>query len=135
MRARPMDARRMTDALLSDIVLVVEDDIIIAMEAEQILLSLGASECEITGKAGAACELVRRRKPGFVLLDVNLGSEDSEPVARLLLELGIPFVVASGYGETDARHVALASAPSVAKPYTQVEIVAAIRRALASRDR
>lgn len=126
---RSPGAAEVSDPVLSGHVLVVEDDIIIAMEAEQVLLSLGAAQCHLAASVAAACQIVREVAPAFALLDVNLGSEDSEPVAVLLRKQGVPFVVASGYGDIDAKLVALCSAPSVTKPYTKAEIARAIARA------
>ncbi len=113
-------------------VLVVEDNIIIAMEAEHILLSLGAAQCHIAGGVAAAIAIVGKFQLAFALLDVNLGDEDSEPVAEMLKQRGVPFVVASGYGGNDVVLAALSSAPAVTKPYTKAQLAEAIARARTS---
>lgn len=120
---------QVTSALLSGQVLLVEDDIIIAMEAEQILLSLGASQCHLAGSVDDAIAIIRKEGPTFALLDVNLGSEHSGPVAAALNELGVPFVVASGYGGSELKLAAISSAPLVTKPYTSAELARAIAKA------
>ena len=116
---------------LSGDVLVVEDNMIIAMEAEHILLSLGAAQCHVAGGVAGALDIVSKTQLAFALLDVNLGDEDSEPVAALLKQRRVPFVVASGYGGNDVMLAALSSAPSVTKPYTKAELAEAIARAQA----
>jgi DNA-binding NtrC family response regulator len=119
----------MTASLLTGDVLLVEDDIIIAMEAEYGLLSLGAAKCHLAESVAAAIDLIHSTNPTFALLDVRLGNENSEAVAAMLLKRGVPFVVASGYGPADVTLAALTSAPSVTKPYTRAQLVEAIARA------
>ena len=127
---RPLE---MTADLLSGDVLLVEDDIIIAMEAEYLLLSLGASRCHLASSVAAAIDIVRNHAPTFALLDVNLGGEHSGPVAAALNELGVPFVIASGYGGSELTLPALSGAPLVTKPYGQRELAGAIAKAQPSR--
>ncbi|GLQ52337.1 response regulator [Dyella flava] len=59
------------------------------------------------------------------ILDINLAGQPSFPLADVLQERGVPFVFASGYGESgvpDAyRHV-----PVLQKPYDMAEIQAFI---------
>ena len=38
----------------------------------------------------------------LVLLDLNLGKQTSLPVAKVLADKGIPFALATGYGDTDS---------------------------------
>ncbi len=49
---------------------------------------------------------------------MNLGSETSLPVARRLAAVGIPFVFATGYGESFRIPPELGAVPLVRKPYT-----------------
>ena len=62
------------------------------------------------------------------LLDVNLGSETSIPVARRLAELGIPYAFATGYGESFRIPAELEAVPVMKKPYD----ADALRHAFAS---
>ncbi len=116
-------------------VLIVEDMMIIAMEAEDILRDAGAAHCHVASSVAAAMDLLDQKDLSFALLDVNLGIEVSEPVAVRLLELNIPFVVASGYGDNNSSYPALKSAPSITKPYTMGQLHAAIASALAQAAR
>jgi CheY-like chemotaxis protein len=120
-------------SLLSGEVLIVEDNLIIAMEAEDKLQSLGAERCHVAGNTHAALEIAKKTALQFALLDVNLGSETSEVVAEYLTESGVPFVVASGYGEDIKTRPALKSAICVMKPYSNAELTAAIAKTLAQR--
>ncbi len=72
---------------LSGTALIVEDNLIIAMAAEVILLELGARHVETAASVKQALAAIERAKPDFALLDLNLGSENSIPVASKLREL------------------------------------------------
>ena len=113
---------------LSGDVLIVEDNLIIAMNAEVILLELGARHVETAASVTPALKAIERATPSFALLDLNLGSENSIPVAMRLKELGVPFVFATGYGERAPIPEALAAAPVIQKPYTNDVVEAALSR-------
>jgi len=79
-------------------VLVVEDEVMIAMLIEDMLAELGH---EVVGPAMRLDEAVRLAKEAEIdmaILDVNLGGTVSFPVADVLRERGIPFIFATGYG-------------------------------------
>ena len=69
----------------------------------------------------------------FAVLDFNLNTENSLPVAERLLALGLPFVMATGYGEDVPLAPALAGVPVVSKPYTSKTLGAKIGQALATK--
>ncbi|MFM6933258.1 MAG: hypothetical protein ACKOUT_13580 [Novosphingobium sp.] len=126
---------REDQAVLHGDVLIVEDMMIIAMEAEDILRDAGAANCHVASSVAAAFDFLDHHALSFALLDVNLGIEVSEPVAQRLLEQGVPFVVASGYGDNNSAYPALCSAPSITKPYTMGQLHAAIMAAFAKAGR
>lgn len=113
---------------ISGTALIVEDNLIIAMGAEVILLELGARHVETAASVPQALAAIERSAPGFALLDLNLGSENSIPVATRLLELKVPFVFATGYGERAPIPAELESAPVVQKPYTRDVVEAALAK-------
>ncbi len=113
---------------LSDTALIVEDNLIIAMSAEVILLELGARHVETAASVNQAMQAIGRAKPSFALLDVNLGGESSIPVGKKLLELQVPFVFATGYGDRAPIPEELAAAPVIQKPYTRETIENALAR-------
>jgi two-component sensor histidine kinase/CheY-like chemotaxis protein len=113
---------------LSGAVLLVEDNMIIALEAEDILAALGAKAVDMATSVHDAMRLIEAATPSFALLDVNLGSETSLPVARRLSALGVPFAFATGYGESFRIPPELGAVTMVKKPYT----ADTLRRALAA---
>ena len=97
-------------------VLVLEDSLIIAMEAEDIFRSLGADMVHIASNLQQAEGYVEQNRIDFALLDVNLGPTMSFDFARALRERGIPFGFSSGYPDNaefpeDLREIALLRKP------------------------
>jgi CheY-like chemotaxis protein len=82
-------------------VLVVEDNLLIAMETEFLVAQCG---CAVVGPAASVSDAL-----GFAVytgldaavLDINLGREQVWPVADLLEERDVPFVFATAYGAAD----------------------------------
>jgi CheY-like chemotaxis protein len=118
------------DALRGLTVLVVEDEMIIALELEQILNSAG---CRVLGPVATvadALELIEGAEPGAALLDVQLLNGMSTTVAERLQALGIPFVLVSAYTGPELEKPILAHAPRVDKPVRQAHLLAALAKAV-----
>jgi light-regulated signal transduction histidine kinase (bacteriophytochrome)/CheY-like chemotaxis protein len=112
--------------LLSGAALLVEDSLIIAMDAEDILTRLGAERVVTAANlAQAEVEIARDRFEAAVL-DVNLGTETSLPLADTLRAAGIPFLFATGYGEQLKLPAGLEGIPILQKPYTLNSIARAL---------
>ena len=105
------------DGQVSGRVLLVEDTMIIALDAEDVLLGLGATSVDIASTINEALRLIRTTPPDFALLDINLGDENSFPIALKLRALNIPFAFATGYGEQIEMPAALQNVPIIQKPY------------------
>jgi light-regulated signal transduction histidine kinase (bacteriophytochrome) len=99
-------------------VLLVEDNLIIALDTEEALQKLGVGTVRIVGNVTEALKAIDASAPEFALLDVNLGAETSFEVAEILLERGVPFAFATGYGEQIAFPESFAGTPRIRKPYT-----------------
>jgi len=81
-------------------VLLVEDQMIVAMQIEDMLHAAG---CEVVGPVGtlqAATALAHEAALDAAVLDVNLDGDKVYPVAEELQARGIPFILATGYGES-----------------------------------
>lgn len=85
----PLAARR---------VLVIEDEMMIAMLLEDMLSDLGHSVVAVAGQLDSALSVARETDADMVILDLDLGGQTSLPVAQVLAERGVPFIFASGYG-------------------------------------
>ncbi len=114
-------------------VLLVEDDLVIALTVEAMLVQLGCTEITRVGRAPDALALLAERRFDLAMIDVDLGDHTSESVARRLAELGIPIVVASGHAQTDHLPAALRGHPSICKPYGAQDVQRAFAAALRPR--
>jgi len=116
-------------AKLSGTALVVEDNMIIALDAEDILLNLGADDVIMASSVSEALHLIETRDFSFAVLDVNLGAETSEVIGIKLAEEGVPFIFATGYGDRTALTEKFPQIEVVQKPYDKSAIMATIGNA------
>ena len=103
---------------LSGLVLVVEDNVLIALDVEDVLIALGAERVIIASNVTEALRLIDLETPSFALLDVNLGREFSWPIAARLRTLGVHYVFATGYGDGIDYPIEHRSTAIITKPYT-----------------
>lgn len=99
-------------------VLLVEDSLIIALDAEDVLIRLGAEHVTTASTVPAALDAIEAGLPSVAMLDINLGDSTSYHIARLLADRGVPFLFASGYGEQAQLPPEHAERSVVQKPYT-----------------
>jgi two-component system, response regulator PdtaR len=113
------------------LVLVVEDELLIAMDLELLLQRNG---WRVLGPAATVAEalwLLQGATPDVALLDINLRGELVTPVAEELRARGVPFVLASAYDDHELAVLALARAPNVGKPTNERRLLAALLQAMA----
>ena len=113
------------------LVLVVEDEFLIALDLELLLQRHGWRVLGPAATVAEALRLLRGETPDVALLDVNLRGELVTPVAEELRARGVPFVLASAYDRHGLAAVALAGAPNVGKPTDERRLLAALARAVA----
>lgn len=120
--------------LINARILVVEDEFYLADDLARALKQEGA---EVVGPVGSFAEaqtLVSEGNLDCAILDINIRGETAFPLADRLEAGGVPFIVASGYNEAALperfRHV-----PRLEKPFLPREVIDAIPRLLAGRDR
>lgn len=106
-------------------VLVVEDEMTIALLIEDMLVEMGHVVVDLAMRLPQAEELARKAEFDVAVLDVNLDGRRSFPVADILRERGIPFVFATGYGASGVDP-AYAHSPIVTKPFVMDELKTAI---------
>ena len=111
-------------------VLIVEDEPIVAMLAEDLLDSIG---CVIAGTAASIAEAQHAIETiifDVALIDVNLDGEDGLFVADALKIRRIPYVITSGY-QAEGLAPGHPDAPVLSKPYAIAALEAAICRSVA----
>lgn len=95
---------------------------IIAMDTEDSLRALGVTIVTTAGNVATAIDSINADPPDFAILDYNLGNESSEAVAKRLRDDGIPFVLATGYGELADTVEEYGAQALLKKPYGKPEI-------------
>jgi CheY-like chemotaxis protein len=117
--------------LLGKRIFVVEDEAILSMMIEEMLEDMG---CVVAGTASSLQEGIEQARAIFIdaaVLDINLAGELSYPIADVLVERGIPFLFATGYG-TAGLTGALQAVQVLTKPYRSEQLEDALVEALAS---
>ena len=79
-------------------ILVVEDEVIVAMLLEDILADAGATVVGPAARVARALEILGSEEVDAALLDLNLAGEVTTLVAEELRRRAIPFAFATGYG-------------------------------------
>jgi CheY-like chemotaxis protein len=114
-------------------VLIVEDEIIVALSLERSLGSFGYDVVGLATKGSDAIRIAKELMPDIVLIDINLEDEiDGIDVAERLREIGdIPFVYLTSYSGDEILKRAIGTRPygyltKPARPreiYTTIETV------------
>ena len=105
-------------------VIIVEDAILLAMELEAGLLEAGVEVVGTAALVDEAMALVDTPMDAAVL-DCNLNGESVIPVAQALAARGVPFLFATGYGESRGAPEGF-DAPIIRKPYDVAQITSAL---------
>src|SRR5258708_18950549 len=111
-----------------DDVLIVEDDLIIALDFEDTILGFGVKMVRTAASVAKALEMIADRAPDFALLDVGLVHEKSFAIAERLDTLKIPFVFVTGYGSVGAFPAAFAHTPTLPQPCSTYALRALLKR-------
>lgn len=114
-------------------IMIVEDEMLIALVAEDDLRGAGHDVVGIASGYAQAVELAEAEHPDLVVMDVRLASDRDgiDTATTLRHRLDIPSILASG--SMDSRNVARAVSASplewLLKPYTTAQLLAAVARA------
>ncbi|MEX6507029.1 HWE histidine kinase domain-containing protein [Jiella sp. M17.18] len=136
--SNPMEPARVSNgnsSLNGLTALVVEDNMIISLDAEQLLLDNGLSKVFSAMSVADAKEILEAESVDVALLDVNLGNETSFSLIGPLNSKGVPYVFVTGYGEKlDLPDEADARVEAIKKPFAPDQVLAAVSRAAARRE-
>jgi two-component system, response regulator PdtaR len=120
-------------------ILVVEDDFLVATEIEIALSNAGFDVAGVAASADAAVELAQSQRPALVVMDVRLGGERDgiHAATEIFRKLGIRCIFATALCDQESLERARPAMPLgwLAKPYSMVSLVNAVRRALKELDR
>jgi CheY-like chemotaxis protein len=110
-------------------VLIVEDEMMIAMLIEDMLDEFG---CKLVGPATnvpRALELIGKESIEIAILDLNLGGQDTYAIADALHQRNVPFIFATGYGSTGLRKE-FVNRPVLQKPFQTKDLETALTQSL-----
>jgi len=110
-------------------ILLLEDNLLVALEAEDLLLKLGARTVRMASNLASAAQLLTEEALDFAVLDINVGVETTLEFAEQVRAAGIAFIFASGYGQETRLGDAHKSALVVSKPYDREALRLAITKA------
>jgi CheY-like chemotaxis protein len=97
-------------------ILIVEDELVVAMELEALLRDLGCIVLDAVPTIKRALDALREVRPDLAVLDVNLQGEWVTPVAEVLEAQGTRFVLVTGYGSERLHEEVLRGATRLRKP-------------------
>lgn len=118
---------------LSGEVMVLEDNLIIAMDAADMLSSLGADAVHTVGRQREALRLLDAHDISFALVDINLGRELSLTVVERCVKEGIPTALATGYGTGGEIIRRYPDIPVIRKPYSTASLQNVVDQLLGKR--
>lgn len=125
----------MTNVGLSGVrVLIVEDEMMVAMLLEDMLSDIGCTPVGPASRTGPALKLIEHAGLDIAILDVNLNGDETYLLADALAARKIPFVFASGYSAGGLREK-YRSIPFLQKPFQQRELEQTLDAVLRCRPR
>ena len=111
--------------------MLLEDEYLIALDAEQNLEVLGVKRVRVVNTLAGAAAIAEAGDVDVAILDLNINGEMSFEVAEMFRKKGIPIVFASGYELRDRFDAELeGAAVHLRKPYTAESLKDALEAAL-----
>ncbi len=107
-------------------VLIVEDEVLIALDLADIVSSAGALPVGPAGSVRQALRYLESTDVTAAILDVNLGNEDSLEIACWLRTAGIPFIYHSGHFSEKNPPRSWPVAPLARKPAASNTLIATL---------
>jgi DNA-directed RNA polymerase specialized sigma24 family protein len=113
-------------------VLIIEDEMLIALDLEQLVENLGHRTIGIARTRTEAVALAKMRRPGLILADIQLadGSSGLEAVNDLLNSFEVPVIFITAHPERFLTGQRPEPAFLIAKPYQQSTVSALVSQAL-----
>jgi DNA-binding response OmpR family regulator len=112
-------------------VLLVEDDLFLAMAVEDTLVGMGAVVVGVCHTLDDAMARADADDFAVAVLDFSLGSHSVTPLARRLARENVPFILHTGMSRSEPSLSEWRNFPIVEKPASPHTLVAAIKGVLA----
>lgn len=118
-------------------VLIVEDEVLIAEDIKDALLSFGIEKIELAHTKPDALMLINTFKPDLILLDIRMeGNTDGLDIANELKEKsGAPFVFITSHSDVEMIKETIKTNPAgyITKPFKKSDLFASVNLALKSK--
>lgn len=114
------------DSVARSSILIVEDELLIAMDLEQMLADMGFIGIVSKPTCAEVETWLATNTPTFAILDIHLQEGSCEAVAEDLAKRGVPFIVSTGL-EVGAENGIFAQGKRVPKPCTPVHLADALK--------
>jgi CheY-like chemotaxis protein len=115
-------------------ILVVEDEVMVAMMLEDMVQDLGC-RVDLAPTIGKALDSLRKNVPDGVLLDMNIHGQKPVAIAEELVRLSVPFLLVTGYGAGVNDPPVITAAPRLQKPFTEDDLARRMTEAFLPRAR
>ncbi len=116
------------NALEGKNILIVEDELIVAMMIEQMIEDVGAHTVGPATSLEQALALAASAELDVAILDLNLNGRRTGGVASILQERGVPFIFATGYGSGGGEDFGQKAV--LQKPFQMAQFIAALTSAI-----
>jgi DNA-binding response OmpR family regulator len=116
-------------------VLIVEDDLLLAMDLETTLVGAGAVVVDVCHTLASAMARADADDFAVAVLDFSLGSDSVTPLARRLARRDVPFILYTGMQRCEPGLMEWRNYPIVEKPASPHMLVSTIRTVLAREPR
>ena len=129
---RLADAREKLRASAATEVLIIEDELIIAMDLEELVQSCGHRVVGVAASEAEAIEIAKRTRPGLILADINLGigGDGTNAVSTILRSHYAPVIFVTAYPERLLTGDAIEPAFVITKPFEPLTLAIATYQAV-----
>lgn len=107
-------------------ILLLEDELLIAMDVEQLCRDHGASEVVTIRSLDEIDHQQERYDFDAAIVDVMLDGAPTLDFAERLRDSGVPFVFASGYTDFADLSAAFPGVKLIGKPYSGIDLISAV---------
>ncbi|MEP4198536.1 MAG: GAF domain-containing protein [Aliishimia sp.] len=110
--------------------LVLDDSLLMALDAGDLLTTLGATHVHTCNSVNMALQSLAAGDVDFALLDVDLGHGTSQQVAMYVRHNAIPAALATGYDVDSDALQGFPEMPILMKPFSVRELAVVVRQAM-----
>ncbi|MBO9725070.1 MAG: response regulator [Novosphingobium sp.] len=112
-------------------VLIVEDELFVALDLEDTVEALGYSIAGTCGTLAGTLAAIERQLPTCAILDVRLPDGEVFPAADVLRDAGVPLIFHSGHADENQLKTRYPEAQVYSKPCSPSRLREALLRAAA----